>query len=108
MLNIIRTNENAETSGRSGSTRWGKFCRRRRIASIQKGVAPAYIATQVEGLRYPSGMCISDGYFEFNSPFGCGSIARSEIRRSFGRRESHLEGGWPAGFSGDHRVAHRL
>jgi hypothetical protein len=51
------TNENAANSESSGRVRPNSFFRVRRSAAHQQGALAAYITAQVEGLRYPSGIC---------------------------------------------------
>src|SRR5208283_1631256 len=57
-LNIITTNENAAKTEISGMTRASSTRFSRLSAEYHPATAPAYITAQVEGLRYPSGMCI--------------------------------------------------
>ena len=57
-LNIMMTNENAANTDRRGIIRVFSIVFTRFRATIQKGAAAANRPTQVEGLKYPSGMCI--------------------------------------------------
>src|ERR1700750_2585748 len=57
-LNIITTNENAEKTESNGIVRVSNSFFTRCKATYQKGAAPAYKAEHVEGLRYPSGICM--------------------------------------------------
>jgi hypothetical protein len=57
-LNIMMTKENAAKTERSGIIRVFSILFTRFSATNQKGEAAPNKLTQVEGLRYPSGMCI--------------------------------------------------
>src|SRR5579863_8682066 len=65
-LNIMMTKEKAANSESSGTSRVCSRLFTRRIAVYQKGADPAYIAAQVAGLRYPSGMCID---YPYSNPY---------------------------------------
>src|ERR1700686_2248724 len=56
-LNNMVTKENAANTDSSGRVRPNSVRRVRRRATHQHGALAAYIAAQVEGLRYPSGIC---------------------------------------------------
>jgi hypothetical protein len=55
------TKENAANSDSSGSVRPNSVLRVFLSAAHQHGALAAYITAQVEGLRYPSGICTLAG-----------------------------------------------
>ena len=57
-LNIIMMKEKAAKTESKGTMRVWTRRSTRRSEVYQKGADPAYSATQVDGLRYPSGMCM--------------------------------------------------
>src|SRR5271169_4170533 len=57
-LNIMTTNANAANTEMSGTTRLSRERLRRFNAAYHPAIAPAYSVAQVDGLRYPSGMCM--------------------------------------------------
>src|SRR5664279_94115 len=57
-LNIIRTNENAAKTEMRGTMRVVRVRLIRRRAPYQPRPAPTYRTAHVEGLRYPSGICM--------------------------------------------------
>src|SRR5215510_11287243 len=57
-LNIMITNAKAANTESDGINRALNCRLHRRTATYQNGIAPQYIAAQVEGLNVPSGMCI--------------------------------------------------
>ena len=58
-LNIMTTKEKAAKTDSSGIMRVCKAAFRRLRAIYQKGAAAAKRLAQVEGLRYPSGICMA-------------------------------------------------
>ena len=69
-LNIITTNENAANTPNRGTVCPLKAAFTRRKATYQKGAAAAYIVAHVEGLKYPSGMCMGLSIIRVTQIFG--------------------------------------
>src|ERR1700690_641921 len=57
-LNIMMTKQNALTTASRGTKRVFRRRFTRANATYQNGIAVPYSTAQVEGLRYPSGMCM--------------------------------------------------
>src|SRR5271169_4464424 len=69
-LNIITTNPNAANTETSGTTRppaAGKRLRRSR-AAYHPAMAAAYSVAQVDGLKYPSGICMQTRQARSHNP----------------------------------------